>query len=278
MKNYGEIVFHHENELKQDIDKDLTVYNCGFYSASNASFHHKRLEKHAMLLYLHAGNATILVDSSKKIEISSGTVIIFKSNSIVNILYHNNLVNERYYIFFNGTNTDEIISSLNLNYLTPYKTGSLDIFVNTTKQLLKDFKHFGYENCEYKKIKLANILAILYESTLTKFKSNTYTPIATAIQYMQQHLKEELLSSSEYADMCGLSKNTFIKYFKLYTNTTPRKFCNLLKIENAKMQLSNTDKNINSIAYDLNFKDPFYFTRLFKQVVGISPTTYRTRY
>lgn len=277
MKNYGEIVFHHENELQQDISDNLTVYNCGYYSASNATFHHKKFEKHAMLFYLHAGRATVYLKNNVKLQISAGTVIIFKPDSMVSILYHEDSTNERYYVFFNGTKIEELINSLNLKYLTPYETGNFDVFINTTKLLLEDFKNNGFENSEYKKIKIANIFAILHEFSYTKVKSNTYNPIAPAIQYMNQNLKEELRSSEDYAAMCGLSKNTFIKYFKLYTKTTPRKYCNTLKIENAKMQLSNTDKSINSIAYDLNFQDPFYFTRVFKQIVGISPTEYRNK-
>ena len=277
MKNYGEIVFHHESELQQNIFDNLTVYNCGFYSASNATFHHKRLEQHAMLFYLHAGNATVYLKNNVKLQISAGAVIIFKANSLVNIFYHKDQTNERYYIFFNGTKIDELINSLNLKYLTPYDIGTFDLFVSTTKLLIKDFKNNGFENSDYKKIKIANIFATLHELTYNKVNSNAYNHISPALQYINQNLKEKLLSSNQYADICGLSKNTFIKYFKLYTKTTPKKYCNLLKIENAKMQLTNTDKNINSIAYDLNFQDPFYFTRLFKQIVGISPTAYRNK-
>lgn len=276
MKNFGEIVFHHESQLQQNITDDLTVYNCGFYSASNAAFNHKRHEKHAMLLYLHTGHATIL-SNNKKIEIGSGSVIVFKADSLVDILYHGDDVNERYYIFFNGNNISELINSLSLDYLTVYETGVFDIFVNTTKQLVENFKKYGYENCLYKRIKIENLFALLHEFVSKKVKTSTYNPIAPAIKFMKENLKEALLSSEKYAAMCNLSKNTFIKYFKLYTKTTPRKYCNGLKIENAKMQLSNTDKSVNAIAYDLNFQDPFYFTRVFTNIVGESPSSYRNK-
>ena len=41
--------------------------------------------------------------------------------------------------------------------------------------------------------------------------------------------------------------------FKAYKNTSPTKYFNSLKIENAKMQLKNSNKSINEIAEDLNF-------------------------
>ena len=278
MKNYGEIVFHHENELQQEITDDLTVYNCGYYSASNAAFRHKKHEKHAMLLYLHTGRATIRIENNKRIEITAGSVIIFRANSLVDVFYHDDNVNERYYIFFNGNNINELVNTLSLEYLTVYKTEVFDIFINTTKQLIKNFEKYGYENYLYKKIKIENIFALLHELVVSaKVKNSTYTPIAPAIKYMKENLKEPLLSSEKYAAMCNLSKNTFIKYFKLYTKTTPRKYCNALKIENAKMQLINTDKSVNAIAYDLNFQDPFYFTRVFTNIVGESPSSYRNK-
>ena len=277
MENYGDIVYHLDSELQQDITETLTVYNCGYYSASNATYHHKRFEKHAMLFYLHTGHATIYRENDNKIEISGGSIVIFKANSLVDIFYHNDNVNERYYIFFNGTKTTQLLNSLKLEYCTAYETGTLDIFINTTKLLLDVFRRFGYENSEYKRIKLSNIFALLHEFSSKKVKVNAYTPIAPAIKYMKQNFKEALLSSENYAELCGLSKNTFIKYFKLYTKTTPRKYCNMLKIENAKMQLSNTDKSINAIAYDLNFQDPFYFTRVFTNIVGESPSAYRNK-
>ena len=63
--------------------------------------------------------------------------------------------------------------------------------------------------------------------------------------------------------------------FKAYKNTSPTKYFNSLKIENAKMQLKNSNKSINEIAEDLNFLDPLYFSRVFKSIVGKSPSEFR---
>lgn len=39
--------------------------------------------------------------------------------------------------------------------------------------------------------------------------------------------------------------------------------------------LLNTDKNIKEIALEMNFKDEFYFSRIFKSKTGKTPTEYR---
>ncbi|WP_317126288.1 helix-turn-helix domain-containing protein [Chryseobacterium sp. 3008163] len=43
----------------------------------------------------------------------------------------------------------------------------------------------------------------------------------------------------------------------------------------AKEKIFDIDKSISQVAYDLGFKYPQHFTRLFKQKVGVSPLEYR---
>ena len=43
-----------------------------------------------------------------------------------------------------------------------------------------------------------------------------------------------------------------------------------------KEKLFDLDKSVSQIAYELGFRYPQHFTRLFKQKVGQSPNEYRT--
>ncbi|MFA6644651.1 MAG: helix-turn-helix domain-containing protein, partial [Bacteroidales bacterium] len=47
-------------------------------------------------------------------------------------------------------------------------------------------------------------------------------------------------------------------------------------IEVAKKRLLDADKSISEIAYELGFRYPQHFTRLFKQRTGLTPNEYRT--
>jgi len=49
-------------------------------------------------------------------------------------------------------------------------------------------------------------------------------------------------------------------------------------IAEAKNQLLGSDSNVSGIAYQLGFKSPSYFTRLFKKVAGITPMQYKEHY
>jgi AraC family transcriptional activator of pobA len=46
-------------------------------------------------------------------------------------------------------------------------------------------------------------------------------------------------------------------------------------IAEAKKYLLNTNYSISEVSYLLNFKDPAYFTRLFKKQTGVSPSEFR---
>jgi transcriptional regulator GlxA family with amidase domain len=48
-----------------------------------------------------------------------------------------------------------------------------------------------------------------------------------------------------------------------------------LKIERAGQLLLHTNMKINQISLKLGFDDPYYFSRLFKKIKGVSPKQYR---
>ena len=79
---------------------------------------------------------------------------------------------------------------------------------------------------------------------------------------------------------CAGELNLSAKYFgdliKKETGKTAQEFIQLKLIEIAKQKIFDTSKSVSEIAYELGFKYPSHFTRLFKQKVGQSPVEYRT--
>jgi AraC-like DNA-binding protein len=75
----------------------------------------------------------------------------------------------------------------------------------------------------------------------------------------------------------GLSYEGFRKKYKRMAGCSPRCYCSQQIMDRAAKRLVETDLPIRSIAEELGFCDEFHFSRRFKQVVGLSPTTYRQR-
>ncbi len=100
------------------------------------------------------------------------------------------------------------------------------------------------------------------------------SPISRAKHIMNGKIDEEI-------DFEVLAKNLAISYskfrsdFKRQTGLPPLQYFLLLKIEKAKGLLIHTDISSKQIAYDLGFESDFYFCRLFKKKMGLTPKEFR---
>lgn len=83
-------------------------------------------------------------------------------------------------------------------------------------------------------------------------------------------------SVSYFASELHLSANYFGDLIKKETGQSAKDYLQNKTIEHAKKILFETDKTVNEIAFDLGFKYPQHFTRLFKQEVGQTPSAYRS--
>lgn len=92
----------------------------------------------------------------------------------------------------------------------------------------------------------------------------------------EKPLKLGLPSVAYFANELHLSANYFGDLVKKETGKTAQEYIQEKVIDMAKERIFDMDKSIAEVAYQLGFKYPQHFTRLFKQKTGISPTTYRT--
>jgi len=77
------------------------------------------------------------------------------------------------------------------------------------------------------------------------------------------------------ADELKLSANYFGDLIKKETGVSAQEYIQSKIIDVAKIRLFDHDKTINEIAYELGFKYPQHFSRLFKQRTGITPSEFR---
>jgi AraC family transcriptional activator of pobA len=77
------------------------------------------------------------------------------------------------------------------------------------------------------------------------------------------------------ASELNLSANYFGDLIKKETGKTGQEYIQSKLIDVAKEKIFDQSKSVSQIAYELGFKYPQHFTRLFKQRVGQSPNEYR---
>jgi AraC-like DNA-binding protein len=98
--------------------------------------------------------------------------------------------------------------------------------------------------------------------------------IDESIQYMAKHLSRNL-TLNELANRANLSVSHYSYLFKNKTGYSPIDYFLRFKIQRACQYLDITSLNIETISAELGFKDPYYFSRMFHQIMGESPSAYR---
>ena len=84
-----------------------------------------------------------------------------------------------------------------------------------------------------------------------------------------------LPSVASCAGELNLSAGYFGDLIKKETGKTAQEYIQAKVIDVAKEKMFNHSKSVSEIAYELGFKYPQHFTRLFKQRVGVAPNEYR---
>jgi len=99
--------------------------------------------------------------------------------------------------------------------------------------------------------------------------------IDSAILFMQEHINENI-TLNELSHRYNYSPSRFSSLFKQRTGYAPIDYFIQMKMQKASQHLGITDKSIKDIALSMGFDDPYYFSKRFTKVMGMSPTRYRS--
>lgn len=118
--------------------------------------------------------------------------------------------------------------------------------------------------------------------TLFVYNSRHYEAAATdkvdcvdsAILYMQEHIKDNI-SLNELSKQYNYSVSRFSNLFKQKTGYAPIDYFVQMKMQKACQQLDFTNRSVKDIAFSMGFDDPYYFSKRFRTIIGMSPKKYR---
>lgn len=135
-----------------------------------------------------------------------------------------------------------------------------------------------YEACLFSEsnLKKQALLLRLLDCLATFFQrhSETFYPIRRGVTLLMKEWNQNQ-KISVYAEASGISERSFYDFFKKWVGKSPVDYRNELRTTAAASLLSNTNLSISEIAAQVGFEDPYYFSRVFKKNIGISPAFYR---
>ncbi|SCY24691.1 two-component system, response regulator YesN [Lachnospiraceae bacterium XPB1003] len=120
---------------------------------------------------------------------------------------------------------------------------------------------------------------ILIHAVKLRMKStaNQYRDVmGQAIAYIDRHYTDEDLSLNQVAKEVNISPNYFSAVFSQEMKCTFVEYVTSRRMDKAKMLLRTTDRKSGDIALEVGYKDPHYFSFLFKKTQDCTPRDYRT--
>lgn len=117
----------------------------------------------------------------------------------------------------------------------------------------------------------AELLILIY-----RYMDEAYLPMCTneslkkAIAYIRlnSHLD---ININSVASHTGISERYLRNLFSQYLNLSPLDYLNQIRINKAVELLRNTEMSVKEVCFQCGFQSPQYFSRIFKQQMGVSP-------
>lgn len=98
--------------------------------------------------------------------------------------------------------------------------------------------------------------------------------LSKVTSFMEENISQKI-NLQQIADSFELSKFYFAKKFLQHTGVSPIRYFLELKIKHACKLLDESNISVKDVALQIGYDDPYYFSRLFKKIMGLSPTQYR---
>ena len=122
----------------------------------------------------------------------------------------------------------------------------------------------------------AQHLAMLSNQVFIQQENSEPPVITKARAYIHEHQTEEI-KLGQVAKAVNMSSYYFCKMFKKVTGINFTDYVARIRIEKSKNLLLNPNLRVSEIAYEIGFQSLTHFNRVFKRVIGQSPTEYRAQ-
>lgn len=142
-----------------------------------------------------------------------------------------------------------------------------------------------FESVDTKSIEL-DILGSFFEIWKTIYKHAEIPPVTaetstyktgifkSMMMFIQDHYMDKI-SLEEIAAAGNIGKTYCLKLFKKFTSKTPGEYLIYYRIQKSIDLLTKTDLSITEISYATGFSSASHYTKVFREIIGCTPTKYR---
>lgn len=112
------------------------------------------------------------------------------------------------------------------------------------------------------------------ENTASTEEEKEKAFIEKTAQYIMDNINNQQLVVEDLSRHLGMSRTAYYTRMKQITGLTPIDFIKQMRIKKALSLLDRRDLSIAQVAYEAGFSDPKYFSKCFKNEMGLTPSQY----
>jgi AraC-like DNA-binding protein len=105
-------------------------------------------------------------------------------------------------------------------------------------------------------------------------KASYFSCTRKVIGYLEKHF-DTPIDLGKMAEVACMEKHAFSKSFKRKTGITPHKFMQIYRVGRATIRMEMSDCSVTEVAFGVGFNSLETFERVFKEITGSSPSSYR---
>jgi len=257
---------------------DLYITDIGYYPKARFHFRDRPSgSSQFILIYCTDGQGEIHIKQDIQ-SITSGHFFIIPAG--IPHSYHADKLNpwSIYWIHFSGRKSVSFSKYSNQcisvgREVKSRKNDRLELFWEIFSNLERGFRT---ETLEYVNLCLPYLLASFIHAG--PFKSATETKEGNSVDQSINFMLENLTKKLKVCDIAleiGYSTSHFCRLFLSKTGHSPIDYFIQLKVQRACRLLENPGLTVADVAREMGFEDQFYFSRVFRKVMEISPAEYR---
>ena len=248
----------------------LSINNCGAFVDTREPIltarPHGRFDY--QMIYIKKGRI-LVQENGGKTTVKAGSVILFRPHE--QQIYTSLRDCTFYWIHFSGTSVENMLSFFENRF---YEIGVLPEIEEFCEDTMAAFASNKTNYPLFCAGKLISLIAIISQKIASDIESEDEL-IGAALLDIHKNFTV-WRTNDEYAKMCGLSKSHFIRIFHKSLGMPPQKYRAAVAVREARHLLKSN--SVTSTASILGYTDVFYFSRVFKKFVGISPSEFKRKY
>ena len=239
-----------------------------------------RILESYQLLYITSGRGLFYGCSRERIEIGPGDMILLRPNRWHSYRPDRETGWHEYWIGFRGPNVDA-------RFRNDFFDDNLEVFRVGVREEIVDLYDKAREVAENERSSyqqyLAGIANLLLGMAMYYHANHQFVSqeVVGQIDHARRIMRDEFstgISPEEVARRVNMSYSWFRKMFRDYTNLSPARYMQQLRLQEACRLLSGTSLSIKEIAFRINCGDASYFSNLFRRHLRMTPVEYRMRF